>query len=69
VTAISQRLQGWWRRRRRKTDIEILWPICKERANDDMAKARMAFFWHIMHDSAWGDMSEAEKIKFVDNLR
>ena len=45
-------LRHWYYRRLRKLDLDIMWPICKEKAIDlDHAKA--AFAYHAFHDRAW----------------
>lgn len=60
-------LRTWWRARRRKLDLEILWPVCKEEASSlDYAKA--AFAVHAYNDPAWRDFNEDELIAFIDRL-
>jgi len=56
-------------RTNRRTDMDILWPACKEHANDlDSAKA--AFYFHITNDPAWTDhYSDEELVAFVGDLR
>lgn len=55
-------------RRLRKIDLEILWPICKEKAIDlDHAKA--AFAYHAFHDRAWWDIRETEMIDIINGLK
>lgn len=42
----------WYRKRQRQIDIDLLWPICKERASSrDIAED--AFYWHCINDRAW----------------
>lgn len=57
-----------WRKYQRKTDLEILWPTCKARAqNLDHAKA--AFAVHCFADSAWtADYNDRELAEFIDAL-
>ncbi len=62
-------LQRWFRARQRKVDLKILWPICKEMA-EDLDEAKATFMVHVMHDEAWtADYTEAEAISFVSNLK
>ena len=58
----------WWRARQRKTDIEILWPICRREAGD-LDHARAAFAMHVFHDEAWiADFGEDEIIRRIEAL-
>jgi hypothetical protein len=75
-----QWLMRTWRRRQRKIDVDILWPICKREAEADMWRtehpqltaldcAKGAFMVHCALDSAWtADFSEAEIAAMVDEL-
>lgn len=60
-------LRGWWNRRRRKIDLEILWPQCRKLAQDlDHAKA--AFAMHAFNDDAWSDLTEDEIVTIIGDL-
>lgn len=60
-------LRTWWRRRQRRTDLEILWPQCLAGARDlDHAKA--AFAMHVFNDPAWLELGEERLIRFLDEL-
>ena len=41
-----------WDRTNRRSDMQILWPACKEHA-DTIEQAQAAFMFHISNDSAW----------------
>lgn len=62
------RFGKWWRKRMRRTDMEILWPACVEQAADiDLAKA--VFATHAFNDPAWmKDYTDAQLTEFIDNL-
>jgi hypothetical protein len=58
-----------WRARQRKIDLKILWPLCKEMA-EDLDQAKAAFMMHANHDEAWtADFTEAELVTYISNLR
>jgi hypothetical protein len=64
---IWRAIRAWWNARRRKIDLDILWPICLERANDlDHAKA--AFAVHAFNDPAWQELGEDAIFRFIDRL-
>lgn len=61
-------LIDWWNARRRAIDLEILWPICKEKAKDlDHAKA--AFAVHAFNDPAWTCLGHYEVYSRIDALQ
>ncbi len=43
----------WCWERQRAIDLDVLWPIIKERARGDLAMAHEAFFMHAFNDPAW----------------
>lgn len=47
-------LRDWWWARQRRIDLQILWPACKEIA-EDLDGARAAFFYHAVNDPAWAE--------------
>jgi hypothetical protein len=60
-------IRKWINARRRRIDIDILWPICVRGANDlDHAKA--AFAVHCFNDPAWQELGEDAIIRFIDRL-
>jgi hypothetical protein len=60
-------ISRWWNARRRRIDLEILWPACKAQAVDlDHAKA--AFAVHAYADSAWADLGKQDIYDFIDGL-
>jgi hypothetical protein len=60
-------VKKWWNARRRRIDMDILWPICLAGANDlDHAKA--AFAYHAFNDPAWQELGEREIFNFIDKL-
>lgn len=61
-------LARWWRQRQRATDMDILWPACKEHAGT-LEHARAAMMVHCMNDSAWTtDYTEEDLIVFIGQL-
>jgi len=60
-------LRNWWWARQRAIDLQILWPICKEKAVDlDHAKA--AFMVHAINDPAWVHFYDEKLWSVVDRL-
>lgn len=61
-------IRRWWNRRRRRIDMDILWPTCLAQARDlDHAKA--AFAVHAFNDQAWtDDFTHDEIVEFIDKL-
>jgi hypothetical protein len=57
-----------WRWMQRHADRLYLWPICKEETKGDLILARGVFFVHMNLDPAYADMSEDEKIDYVESL-
>jgi hypothetical protein len=58
---------NWYDARRRRIDLEILWPSCKAQARDlDHAKA--AFAVHAFNDDAWLSLSEDEIKRRIEEL-
>ena len=58
----------WWRKRQRRTDLEILWPVCLSEA-PDIDKAKAAFAVHVFNDAAWcQDFTHAQLVDFVERL-
>ncbi len=57
----------WWQRQR-DTDLNILWPACKEQTPDiEIAKAMFAL--HVFKDSAWIEFYGKEKLlNFIEKL-
>jgi hypothetical protein len=60
-------LRDWWNRRRRRIDLEILWPACRSQARD-LDHARAAFAVHALHDDAWLCLGEEEVCRQIDRL-
>lgn len=58
----------WWRRRQRRIDMDILWPICKEQCPDlDYARATMML--HCLNDEAWTSDYTPDDLKvFIGQL-
>jgi hypothetical protein len=60
-------LLNLWYARLRRIDLEVLWPMCFDRASDlDSAKAAFAF--HAFNDKAWLVLGEDEVIRQIDGL-
>lgn len=65
--ALWRLIQSWWCARQRRIDLEILWPICRDGANDlDHAKA--AFAVHAFNDPAWLELGEDEIFNIIDGF-
>jgi len=59
----------YWRTLQRATDMDTLWPACKQHA-EDLDHAKAAFYFHASNDTAWTkDYTKEELINFVDQLR
>lgn len=61
------RLLGWWYRRLRRIDLELLWPVCCQHA-PDLDHAKAAFAYHAFHDKAWLFLGDLEIIHQIDAL-
>lgn len=58
----------YWRKLQRATDMDTLWPACKEHA-ESLDQAKAAFYLHASNDGAWTrDYTEQELIEFVGKL-
>jgi hypothetical protein len=53
--------------RRRNLDMNILWPICLQAAND-LDHAKSAFAMHCYNDPAWQELGEDAIFNFIDRL-
>ena len=66
---------GTWRRSidrfihapRRKIDLDILWPVCREQA-PDLDHAKAAFAVHAFNDRAWTVLGDDEIERIIDGL-
>jgi hypothetical protein len=56
-----------WRERQRSIDLRILWPACKQNA-DDLDHAKAAFAMHAFHDPAWICLGDDEIKRRIDEL-
>jgi hypothetical protein len=65
--ALIALIVNWWRARQRNLDLVILWPICKQGAND-LDHARAAFAVHAFNDPAWLCLGEDAIFEFIDRL-
>lgn len=66
--SVLKRLRARWINRRRRIDREILWPICKEKAEGDLVLAKKLFALHMGMDHIWDDLNEAEFSEIMDSL-
>jgi hypothetical protein len=55
--------RDWWNGRRRRLDLEILWPECRRLARD-LPSARRAFEAHVVNDPAWTCLGD-EHVKAI----
>ncbi len=60
-------LLDWWHKRQRTIDIQILWPLCKEHAQN-LDQARAAFAVHALRDEAWLCLGEDETCRRIDEM-
>jgi hypothetical protein len=54
-------LRSWWHRKQRSTDLEILWPACRDQA-PNIEQARAAFYFHTVNDRAWTEHYNEEEL-------
>jgi hypothetical protein len=62
-----RRLMNWWRSRQRATDLQILWPSCRDLAQD-LDHARAVFAFHAFNDPAWLSLGEDEIVRIIGAL-
>lgn len=60
-------LRNLWWARQRATDLQILWPVCKEQARD-LDHAKVAFMVHAANDPCWVRYYGEDLWKIVDKL-
>lgn len=60
-------LRDRWHARLRAIDLRILWPVCRDNA-EDLDHARAAFAIHAMHDPAWLSLGEDEITRRISAL-
>jgi hypothetical protein len=60
-------LRQRWNRRRRRIDMQVLWPACLKNA-PTLDHAKAAFAQHVFHDTAWAEFSPRELYAFIDGL-
>ena len=68
VNYVSSLILSPWRAYMRHIDIEILWPICKREAHEDLDAAKAAFYVHTLMDKSWLYLGEEEIIARIDRL-
>jgi hypothetical protein len=56
-----------WHARLRRIDIEVLWPICKDKTSS-IQEARKVFLFHIFLDNAWRELGGDEIYRIVGGL-
>ena len=52
---------------RRRVDMQILWPACREQA-PDLDHAKAAFAAHAFNDKAWRVLGEAQLARMLRSL-
>ena len=60
-----------WHERQRSIDLQILWPLCRDKS-PDLEHAKAAFACHAYHDTAWLCLGEEEinrQIDLIDRAR
>jgi hypothetical protein len=64
-------IRGLWHARQRSIDLAILWPACKQEADNKgmtLDHAKAAFAVHVYHDKAWLVLGEDEIHRRIDEL-
>jgi hypothetical protein len=56
-----------WRQRQRRLDLEILWPLCREKAKT-LEGAKIAFALHAHNDPAWTCLGRDHIDQVIDAL-
>ena len=56
-----------WYARLRSIDLKILWPICKQKA-EDLDHAKAAFAVHAFNDKAWKFLGRDEIVRRIGSL-
>lgn len=67
MIATFRAIREWWDARRRRIDMDILWPLCLEGAGN-LEHAKAAFLTHCLADPAWQSLGANATIEFVDSL-
>lgn len=60
-------IRDWWKSYQRRIDQRLLWPVIKDKAVD-IGMARYAFIQHMDMDPAYNNMTEEEKVEYVNKL-
>jgi hypothetical protein len=60
-------LRSLWRQRQRRIDLDILWPLCREKARD-LQGAKIAFALHCHNDPAWIELGPDHIAQVIDAL-
>lgn len=59
--------EDWWFARCRRKDLDILWPLCKQKAKD-LEHAKLAFAVHTARDPAWQHLGQRHVAAVIDAL-
>jgi len=62
-------IQRWWWARRRRIDMEDIWPKCKAQAMNDHGTAHHLFMQYAESDPAWAEWYGHDLWQAVQKLR
>jgi hypothetical protein len=54
--------------RRRRIDLEVLWPACRDNA-PSIDRAREVFYLHAVNDEAWKELGFIEMGRIIGELK
>ena len=54
--------------RRRRIDLEVLWPACRDNA-PNIDRAREVFYLHAVSDEAWTELGFIEMGRIIGELK
>lgn len=61
-------IRNWWWAQQRKTDMKVLWPVCKDQTHS-LEQARAVFALHALNDPAWRQHYGGDGLMdFIDTL-
>ena len=61
-------IMRWWYAMQRRMDRRMLWPACRDYA-EDLDHARAAFAVHAYMDPAWTSLGDAEMLRQIGELK
>lgn len=64
---VFTRIRDMYNERRRRIDVEVLWPSCRDQA-ESLEYARAAFSLHAHSDPAWLRLGHDEIVRRIEAL-